>query len=262
MNKAIRKIAAGTACIRYIQRHASMPPQNWAVDTPAQCGEEIVHHERGGEPGDDHDLLDGGCAAAHVGRRDLRDIGRREHARRADRHAAADPRDQEQNMGMREALDERAAEKEQGGEHHHVAAAEQVGQSSREEGAYEAADEQGSDGEAEPVLAQPEGSPKTFLGAVDRAAVIAEQESADRRHRDDRRDETHIGPRRTCLGHLAPPLRAIRRTPVSLSLVVAVTAPMSRSKSRGSEARVRPGAPAGVESRGGRTRAAPPTIRG
>ena len=35
MNRATKKIAAGTACIRNIQRHASIPPQKRAVETPA-----------------------------------------------------------------------------------------------------------------------------------------------------------------------------------------------------------------------------------
>lgn len=39
-------------------------------------------------------------------------------------------------------------------------------------------------------------------------AVVAEHEAADRRHRDDRADETHVRPRRACLRHLVLPLVA------------------------------------------------------
>jgi hypothetical protein len=34
---ATRKIAAGIACIQYIQRQASYPPQKISVDLPALC---------------------------------------------------------------------------------------------------------------------------------------------------------------------------------------------------------------------------------
>ena len=82
------------------------------------------------------------------------------------------------------------------GEHHHVAPAHQVGQATGEEGADEAADQQRSDGEAEPGVAEVEGVPQPLLGAVHRAAVIAEQKAADRRHGDDRADISHVRPLR------------------------------------------------------------------
>src|SRR5436190_1337703 len=67
-----------------------------------------------------------------------------------------------------------------------------------EEGADEAADEQGGDSETEPVGGRPasgnkiEGPDQAVLGAVDGTAVITEQESADRRHGNDRADKSHI----------------------------------------------------------------------
>ena len=43
--------------------------------------------------------------------------------------------------------------------------------------------------------------PQAVLGSVYRAAVIAEQKTADRRDRDDGADEAHIGPCRARFRH-------------------------------------------------------------
>ena len=101
-------------------------------------------------------------------------------------------------MVVGESLHQRADQEQQSGDAHHVAAAHQVGEAPGEEGADEAADQQRCDGEAEAVARrqaardQVEGRGQSVLRAVHRAAVIAEQETADRGDRDDRADKAHV----------------------------------------------------------------------
>ena len=149
---ATRKIAAGMACIRYIQRHASSPSQKWAVDTPARRGQEIIDQERGGQAGDDHDLLDRRHPAANARRRDLGNVGRRKHARRADRHAAADSRDDEDACGSwRQPWTSAPIRNSTAASIITLRRPIHVGEAAGEEGADEAADQQRCDGEAEAV---------------------------------------------------------------------------------------------------------------
>ena len=51
-------------------------------------GEQIVDQKRGGEAGDDHDLLHGGHASANARRCHFRDVSRGEHTGGAHSHAA------------------------------------------------------------------------------------------------------------------------------------------------------------------------------
>ena len=55
-----------------------------------------------------------------------------------------------------QALDQRADQEQHGGEHHDVPAADHVGEAPGEEGADDAADQQRTDGEAEPGVAETE----------------------------------------------------------------------------------------------------------
>ena len=118
-------------------------------------GEEVIDEERGGKAGDDHDLLDGREPAADFRRSDFGNVGRRKDACRADRHSAADSRDQEDEVRVRETLDQRTDKEERGRDHHRVAAAHDVGEPAGKEGADEAADQQRGDGEAEAVGRRP-----------------------------------------------------------------------------------------------------------
>ncbi len=164
-------------------------------------GEEVIDNERDRQADDDHDLLDAGQPAPDARRSDLRDIGRREDARRAHRHSARKPGDDEQHMRVGQALDQRPAEEQQGSDHHRVAAAHDVRQPSGEEGADEAADQQRPDGEPKSGIAEVERAAQAALSAIHGAAVIAEQEPADRRNGDDGPDETHVRARATRFGH-------------------------------------------------------------
>ena len=106
---------------------------------------------------------------------------------------------------MCQSLRKRTAEEEQRGNHHHVAPPKKVRKSAGEESADEAADQQGSDGEAEAAVAELEGCSKSFLCPVYRSqAVIAEQGPADC-HRDDRSNETHVRAVSTRFDHLLSP---------------------------------------------------------
>ena len=135
----------------------------------------IIHEERQRQAGDDHDLLHGGHPPADIRRRDLGDIGRRQHTGRADRHAASDAGDHEQQVAFRQALDQRTGQEQHRCDPHHIAPSHLVGERARKERADKAADQQRTDREAQSAHAQTEGCLQPRLRAVDRATVIAEQ---------------------------------------------------------------------------------------
>ena len=170
------------------------------------AGQIIVHDERGGQAGNDHDLLDGGHPPANIGGRHFGDIDRGQHRSRAYRHAAHEAGDDENDLEMAETLDDRTDQEQDRGQHHHLAPAHGVGQLAGKERADETTDQQRTNRQAQPVFGQVERGLEPFLGAVHRAAVISEQQPPDRRHRNDRDDkrDIHALPRRLYHPH---PLR-------------------------------------------------------
>ncbi len=90
-------------------------------------------------------------------------------------------------------LDQRADKEQDRRDPHHVPPPHRVGQGSGEECADEAADQQRTDREAESTFIQRERGGEALLGPVDRPAVVTEQQAANRRDRDDGRNERHVG---------------------------------------------------------------------
>src|SRR4029079_15941887 len=117
---------------------------------------------------------------------------------RADGHAAANTRDDEDDLRGRSTLHKRSGQEQSGGEHHHIPPADDVGKAAGKKRTDEAADKERSDGETETVARRPaarhkmESLSQAVLGAVHSTAIIAEQEPADRRHRHDRSNEAHV----------------------------------------------------------------------
>src|SRR6185437_4207749 len=113
--------------------------------------------------------------------------------------------------------DQRPGKKQCGGEHHRVPPPHKIGETAGEECADEASDQQRCDCKSEPIARrpasfdEPERSLQSRLRAVHRAAVVAEQEPADRGDGDDCADESHVRALRTYLHSLSPSTLSLPR---------------------------------------------------
>ncbi|CAB5370605.1 unnamed protein product [Rhizophagus irregularis] len=156
--------------------------------------EREIGDERAGQAGDDHHLLHARQAPADRRRGHFGDVHWRNHAGGTDAKATDDARDDEQDRAAGTACEQRADQEQHGGPHHHRAAAIGIRQTPRAEGTDRRADQDRADIDADAELAQFERGLQPLLGAVDNARIIAEHEAADRRHHDDRGNETYIDP--------------------------------------------------------------------
>ena len=145
-------------------------------ELPADLGEEIVDHEGRGQAGDDHHLLHRAssvrecspgrpprCRAAIARWPRRPPCRRRSGRRRTTRAASVRPCTRAPTTNSTAARIITAA------------APDDVGEAAGEEGADRAADQQRADGEAEPRCVELEFRGQPGLGAVDGAAVVAEQ---------------------------------------------------------------------------------------
>ena len=138
------------------------------------------------------------------GGRDFGDVGGREDARRADRHAAADSRNHEDDVRWATPCTSAPTRNSTAAS---IIVLRRPMRSARRP-AKNAPMKQpiSSDATVKPRPFLGEKLPATrlnagsqaVLGAVHGAAVIAEQEPADRRHSDDRADKSHVRALRTC----------------------------------------------------------------
>jgi hypothetical protein len=153
----------------------------------------IVTQQRDQNAGDDRELLQRAEASAIGGRRDLRDIGRRDHARGSNGRAAEET---EQAQGVDipgEAGADRACEENHRRDFHHDNAAVALGKRARKPGSERRAEQGAGHREAE----QPGGRAGPVLDGIDRAiddgSVEAEQKPSHRRGRCDQRDPADRG---------------------------------------------------------------------
>ena len=186
-----------------------LDPGEFAKRIARRLRNEIIDHERGRQPGDDHHLLHRGQPPANMRGGDLGDVERGKHRSRAHRHAAAEPGDHEKPVQMGQALSQRPGDEQRGGDQHHVAAPDHIGQPPGEERADRATDQQRADRETQFGCAQVEFGCQAGLGAVDRAAVVTEQEAADGRDRDDCGNQRHVDAAARLYAHLSLSPRAL-----------------------------------------------------
>ncbi len=155
-------------------------------------GQQVVAQECAEQPADDGDLLHRGEPAAVARGGDLGDVGRRNDAGRAHRKAAHHARKDEKGRAVRGAGPDGREQEQRRGNDQDRAAAPAVGQAAGKEGADGAAQQHRGDLEARLCGSGLEGLFQAVDGAIDHAAVEAEQEATDRGHATNQDDETGV----------------------------------------------------------------------
>ena len=149
------------------------------VGAAGEVGEHGVGEQRGEDTGGDGELLQRGQPAAHVARRDLRDVGRGDHRGEADAQAADEAPEDQVPHAEGEAGAEGADQEQQGAELHGGDAAVTVRDLAGQVGAGRAAEQGDGDGEAGHGLAEGEFVLDGVDCAVDNRGVEAEEEAAN-----------------------------------------------------------------------------------